>query len=559
MNRKSLRRWTFLGAWAALALHLSCNPELEGGGGNCPPGESCPGKDPGPGPSPTTPDKFEKVGPGTGSPFNPGADGSTGIKLDDKGNVVLDPGNLMGSMTPIIWVANSGEGTISKVDTRSLKEVARYYTFPGGGADPSRTSVSLGGDVVVANRARPDGHKASAVKIAGDKSGCVDRNKNGKIDTFEGAGQVPAAFQWADGQKESPDECVLWLTNLSNGSSSTLPRAVGFDAEISGEGMAGSMVYVGLHATKELVRLDAGTGAVLKRIPLGIAPYGLVLDKGGNVWLLDTAGALARVEVRNGDRLTVWNGAKGPPCRYGITADSNGLIYTAGGSCISRFRPQTETWESLAVPGASSLRGVAVDQNFGVWSAETSKGMVHVDGKGAAMVYKSLVQVTGSNVGAAIDADGKPWVISQGQSMAHKIDPATYKAQPVNVGQGPYTYSDMTGFQLRNAGAPFGLYRRTFLGCGADTRWLTLNWQALVPQGAQVVVRYRIAASVADLAAAPWTQLASLPPDMPALPLAITGKGAVLQVEFAMRAADAKITPVLSSVDAGYRCDIVIG
>ena len=66
-----------------------------------------------------------------------------------------------------------------------MKQVAAYVTYPGGYADPSRTTVGLGGDAVVANRASNDGNKASATKIAGDKTTCVDRNGNGKIDTYE--------------------------------------------------------------------------------------------------------------------------------------------------------------------------------------------------------------------------------------------------------------------------------------------------------------------------------------------------------------------------------------
>src|SRR5688572_1625164 len=50
-----------------------------------------------------------------------------------------------------IWIANSSEGTVSKIDTVSLVEVGRYRTHPDFG-DPSRTSVSLNGDVAVANR-----------------------------------------------------------------------------------------------------------------------------------------------------------------------------------------------------------------------------------------------------------------------------------------------------------------------------------------------------------------------------------------------------------------------
>src|SRR5207245_8257674 len=92
---------------------------------------------------------------GGGAPLDASGSGSSGVKLDG-GRVVLDASGLAASLPPIIWVANTGEGTISKIDTRTLKELARYRTGPTttpGTPDPSRTTVGMAGDVVVATRA----------------------------------------------------------------------------------------------------------------------------------------------------------------------------------------------------------------------------------------------------------------------------------------------------------------------------------------------------------------------------------------------------------------------
>src|SRR5262249_46854295 len=136
-----------------------------------------------------------------------------------------------------VWVANAADwnrGTLSRVQTGTLRELARYFTvtcssLPTGstqscdgtkgccagdddarwqarrgnqaqpphqavqtaGNSPSRTSVDFNGDVWVANRA-PAG-QASITKIANDPSECVDRNSNGKVDTshdVDGDGRI---------------------------------------------------------------------------------------------------------------------------------------------------------------------------------------------------------------------------------------------------------------------------------------------------------------------------------------------------------------------------------
>ena len=531
-------------------LALACNPANLGGETDCEAGDtSCQPYDPNK-PPPGGPGAYEKVGPMGTTPFDPTDDGSSGVKIDKDGNVVLDSKGFGGTLSPIIWVANSAEGTVSKIDTRTMAEIGRYLTHPGGKGDPSRTTVGLNGDIVVANRSASDASRASAVHIAGDKSQCIDRNGNGKIDTSENSSPMP----WAEGQPNSPgDECILWFTKLTPGS---LPRAAGFNA---GLGETDTVVYVGLYGTRELVRLNAKTGAIMKTINVTPAmPYGLVLDKNGDVWVRGAEGSLAVVQVSKGDQVKVYNGAMAPQCPYGIAADAAGRIYTAGGSCVGRFDPVTETWEKLDLQGQGmqSGRGLAVDNKTGIWIADTYTGMYHVDGSGAKMVYKGkTANVSGNNVGAAIDFDNNPWVISQANSAAYKVNPANYSTTKASVGSGPYTYSDMTGYQLRNAGAPAGFWRHTFQGCmgAAQTRWLELAYMLQAPAGTQVTIRVRSANDKASLAAAPWVEMAKVPSDV--TPIKLPGlNGALLQVEFAMKSSVRDVTPILSGVNAGFSC-----
>ena len=77
------------------------------------------------------------------------ADGSAG----DETGMKLDTGGGSGPLGAVgyIWIANSAEGTVSKIRTETMVEEGRYLTRPDGAGDPSRTSVSLRGNVAVAN------------------------------------------------------------------------------------------------------------------------------------------------------------------------------------------------------------------------------------------------------------------------------------------------------------------------------------------------------------------------------------------------------------------------
>jgi hypothetical protein len=54
----------------------------------------------------------------------------------------------------------------------------------------------------------------------------------------------------------------------------------------------------------------------------------------------------------------------------------------------------------------------------------------------------------------AIDFEGNVWTVSQGANSAYKVNPTTWTFVGIPIGQGPYTYSDMTGMQLWGAVGP---------------------------------------------------------------------------------------------------------
>lgn len=531
-------------------------------------------------------------GPAPGSvAFDPRANSSTGVALDKDKNVGLDNGGASQSSQPFIWIANSGAGTESKIDTRTHTQLARYCTAPGCNGDPSRTTVGLSGNVVVANRAsyfyggtaHPE--RASAVGIAGTLESCVDRNNNGKIDTFTGTGDIPAEFLWPAGQAQSPDECVLWYTPLTKdrnantvGGAGTLPRAAAYDAVFdNASGTLKEYVYIGLYGTQEVVRLDGKTGQIVKYIAVpGNAPYGAVMDKNGSLWVRNSGNAfgLSRIDVRQGD--AVDSNYPASPCPYGITADPRGYIYTAGSSCIARLDPTSRTWEKAAATTMGSGRGIGIDSRLHAWAADTSNGLYEFDvsaafGGGMTLVKQiTLPPGVGSNfyyLGIGIDLDGIPWIVSMNssnlttcsgqKSNVYKVDPKSYAVTSVETGTCSYTYSDMTGSQLRIAGAPTGVYNQLVPSeCGAQqTAWDTLDWRLDTPAGTSVTISLRTGATLQALRAAPFKMLTIEPGgSVPPVSLRTLPGDNFLEVGFAMKAPDVYSTPLLKSVALTYHC-----
>ena len=468
--------------------------------------------------------------------LDPTSAGSSGVKADATGGITIDSSAAPTASSSILWVANSQEGTVSKIDTRTLAELARYRTGPGPNPDPSRTTVGLDGDVVIANRGG-----GSATRIAADLSRCLDKNGNGTIETSTGKTDVKA---WGQ------DECVLWNTTFP---ATSYPRAAAFDARRHAVGYGSATVWIGLHSQYEMRQLDANTGAELANVNVSpVMPYGAAIDKDGNVWA--RGGKLVKIDRNH--QVTFYDESS---CGYGLAIDPQGRIWTSGAGCVARFTPATAQWETLSIPGSSFLRGLAIDAAGSVWIADTNVGVHQVDANTLMLTHSIPIAGYSGIIGVAIDFDGKPWAIGQATSTAYKIDPATYQFQTVSTGMGPYTYSDMTGFQLRNAsGERAGIYRHLFPGCGADTSFATLSYSATRPAGAALRFRARTAADQASLAAAPWVELGSdpgttSPIDLKAS-LGAAATAAMLEVEVLLTSADPVNVPTLKSLSVAMSC-----
>ncbi len=509
-----------------------------------------------------------------GDPFDLDVDESEGVGVGMDGAIELDSRRID---TAFIWIANTGEGTVSKVDTRTQVEVARYRTGPlsGGDNDPSRTSVNGLGDVFVANRAG-----RSVSKISTLAEDCPDTNGDGVVRTSTGPTDV---LPWGE------DDCVLWNTSLPDGG---ILRAAAAQDTFGPDGELISAVWIG--GWEGIVwKLDGETGAILVRTPSPTNNYGFALDGMGNLWISGRSGrGLGRIDTL---RCTTTAACDVPTCDdagadcikqqiaipgshnpYGITVDPEQRVWMAmhGSSTIGRYDPATARWTVVNV--GTDCHGIAADAAGWVWAAGWNTGVIRLDADDPMMF--TVVAGTGGRAskGMAVDIEGHVWSINQGTSDATIIEPGpTLMDAMVETGVVPhgtlrYTYSDMTGTQLRLATNPRGYWRRAFEGCAAEadseTIWSELRFEGETPVGTLLRFRVRTAATRETLADASWIIVAEVPPGASPLDLRTALMDAMItpqrwiEVEVQLEAmrmsidVDRPITPRLHSVTVTRMC-----
>ncbi|MFW5875770.1 MAG: hypothetical protein ACOCXM_03470 [Myxococcota bacterium] len=431
---------------------------------------------------------------------------------------------------PTVWVANSAEGTLSRIDAASAIEEARYDT---GGAEPSRVAVDYNGDAWVTNRAF--GGTSSVTKVIAEPARCPDRDGDG-LETSTGPTDVLAPGE---------DECVAFTVPV--GEEDALARALAIDGSRGSGETGGGHAWVGLEREEAIVELDGDTGAELDRVDTpGFAPYDAAIDPWGVIWMISRDGLVARIDRRQRP-LSVDVVEVPYPCfqLYGVASDAVGRLAMTGFSCDRALMhdPRADIWWDVDTP--QSTRGVTVVDGV-AWVTHTDGRLSHLALEPFAL--EATHDLTGlghmplESIGVSADTLGGVWVASSqggldGLGVATRVEAATGEVtDQVTVGLGPHVQGDLTGGDRLGGFAPEGTASHVFEGCdgGTDaTRWTRVHLDADAGTAGSVRVEVRHAADRDELTNAPFATVLSFPDENPPADLTLP-EGGVVEVRLTL-------------------------
>ncbi len=467
--------------------------------------------------------------------------------------VVIGGGNLslgsVGSTFPVLWVANAGEDTVSKIDTRLNKEVARYRTWFNNrgthgaysGPAPSRTSVDTDGNVFVLNRQFDNGKRAVLMKILA--TGGIDRNGNGVIDTssdLDNNGSVVGAEvksmvdlngNGVIDQNEITDERVAWAVEVGAANGWGRASCIGTDGN----------VWVGIYNERAFYKVNGATGAAMSGPhPVGWTPYGCAVDRNGILWSATLGSGPGRLDTNNPGNQRLLN--KGNT--YGI-AIGNGKVYLGGNCAYQEIDAVTE-----AVVSRSGVcnAGLSVDINGDVVTGQANAAKYSkVNG---AEIWRNTSNPASYAVGVVADGDGNVWQVDYSNNRVTKFNGATgaFMAQ-LPVGSFPYTYSDATGIAARTQTTPSGFWSVILDGGANNAKWYKICWQAQVPAGSAAGSESRADNNQANLGNKNYEQRGNCTP--------LVQEGRYLELRAKLTAAADGGSPMLGQIAAQTRpCDV---
>ncbi len=196
-------------------------------------------------------------------------------------------------------------------------------------------------------------------------------------------------------------------------------------------------------------------------------------------------------------------------------------------------------------------------------------------GKGVDIAVDGNVMVTSQSVAGItrvlVDINGKmTQPVINGQPMGNNLCPTGDNCRNIdrqNADMQPYTYSDFTGYGLRNYTRPKGSYQYVEKGCvddngmstGQQTVWLSVVWDANVPLNTALTMTARSGNTpMPDQTWGAWTTpIAMSPADLVNVANLMPNSGDnnnYIQVEFDFTSMAKNMSPQLKSFHILHEC-----
>jgi hypothetical protein len=359
-----------------------------------------------------------------------------------------------------------------------------------------------------------------------------------------------------------------------------------------------SDVWPGGYSNGVFYRVDGITGKTKDEVhlPGGCQPYGLAVDSAGYGWAPNLGCcSLCYFDTRKNVNVGV---ARGQMNGYGVSLDRDQNVWIGLG--VSRYTPDRSNgfanlgngwWTKINMNGV----GIAADsrnaKKYYVWSCNGGNQITRIPASDIPMVKmdqninnNGWLTIPAQCYGVGVDNDQNVWGVPQASVITRAVIDANgdMPKAPANGAPAPntrcpagdmcdlttghYTYSDFTGFGLRNFTRPQGTYSFVAKGCiddtgsGATTSWVNVTWDADVPPNTQLTVRTRTGStSKPDNSWGQWSASFDMSPaDLTnggVLPNGPDSDNAYyMQVEFTLKTNDRAATPKLKALNVAYKC-----
>ncbi len=323
-----------------------------------------------------------------------------------------------------IWLANSGEGTISKIDIDTGQELAKYYTGKEVNTKPCYIAVDIEGNCWVVNY-----NSGTVLKIL--VSDYIDKNNNGIKDTsfdFNEDGQITddEVLPWGE------DEVVIEITDFIENK----PVTIAVDKE--------NRIWIGLANPAKYIILRSD-GTYISEVDIIGIPFITTASSKGFIWSYNRE--LNLMEVIDLKNMTYIGNYTFEDRIKDFILDGNGQVWgITDGNKLFRFNIEEEKTVYFSVPDRD-FRGIANDMGNNIWLLSADKKLLCFNTKGKPVYYKNLKIDEIEPDGIIIDYKNI-WTINSKSDSISKFDMKGNYISTYSCGSFPINRGDITGYKL---------------------------------------------------------------------------------------------------------------
>lgn len=378
------------------------------------------------------------------------------FSADYDGLVLINATNII----PYLWIPSPDAGTVSKIDARTGRELARYRMGPADAPWwPGSVTTDTEGNAYIACGCGASGGRIVRILAGPDSIVRSDRqvvtswdqNSNCQISTSE-------MLPWGR------DELVGPVIDLGE----AWPTCVAMDDA--------GYLWVGLWGEQSIVKVDPRKGKVSSKVFVAGRPSTMVVGPSGSIWVLSRdANTLSEVSAVSGTLKSYADLHGSAP--ESMCMDAEGILWMGSHKGLLRFDTRTHVLSKYETDSGEGLSGVTVDPSGDIWAACPNRNQV-IHYSRDTMKETATVGV-GKRPGAmSTDGDGYVWVLNEGSATASRIDYRDdTRTASATTGPGPACNTQFVGSLVKRGMSPNGNWRVIVDSRLDGAGWGTLDWE----------------------------------------------------------------------------------
>ncbi|MEJ6950100.1 VWA domain-containing protein [Natronospora cellulosivora (SeqCode)] len=318
-----------------------------------------------------------------------------------------------------LWIANSDEPTVSKIDMTTGEELEKFYVGPHAESEANYIAVDKHANSWLINE-----YDGLLLKIH------IDENiREESIEQMQDNSDI---LEWGE------DDRVEVIKDFAT---DFIPKTLAVDKN--------NIIWVGLTGinSNKIMGFDSAGNVINEGIEISIQAYNSVIDNSNNLWLIEeNSNQLVKVNLEEGEYKEYFSNNN----LHNIAVDNNNYLWFINESANELYKFDVEEEKFTFLLFYNGLfKDIVIDSMNNVWAICESGTILKINENGKVLdTIKINDEIYPESI--IIDFDNDFWVIDKTLDSVFRIDSNANIMANIKIGSNPSVWGDMNSYILWN-------------------------------------------------------------------------------------------------------------